>query len=68
MKFPQREAVPRAATHSVLGLFRRVGSVETNPGGYFSHGVRINGFVGSSLVGFFSLFVFFSFMTQFYAF
>ena len=30
--------------------------------------MRLSGFVGSSLVGFFSLLVFFTFMSQFYAF
>jgi hypothetical protein len=35
---------------------------------YFIQGVRMSGFVGSSLVGFFSLLGFFTFMAQFYAF
>lgn len=35
---------------------------------YFIQGVRMSGLVGSSLVGFLSLLVFFAFMAQFYAF
>jgi hypothetical protein len=34
---------------------------------YFIQGVRMSGFVGSSLVGFFSLLVFLTFISQFYA-
>ena len=35
---------------------------------YFIQGVRMSGFVGSSLVAFFSLLIFLTFMSQFYAF
>jgi hypothetical protein len=49
--------------------FRRLGIVGGNQQQrrYFAQGVRINGLVGSSLVGFFSLFVFFTFTAEFYA-
>jgi hypothetical protein len=63
--------VVRPCSERPCHLFRRFGSGERDLGvrRYFTQGVRINGFVGSSLVGFFScLPVFFGFMSQFYAF